>query len=74
MKHLGGDGSPLHLPLASLDLNRKFTVEALEHGFNTLYDFQKMTIADLLELDWFTAAMFRDLTKVLKTLHKLVSS
>jgi hypothetical protein len=74
MKHLGGDGSPLHLPIASLDLNRKFTAEALKHGFNTLYDFQHMTIAELLQLDWFNGTMFRDLAKILKKMHKLVSA
>jgi hypothetical protein len=74
MKHLGGDGSPLHLPLTAVDLNRAFTAEALKHGFTTLYDFQKMTIAELLQLEWFTADMFKDLTKILKKLHKLVSA
>jgi hypothetical protein len=73
MKHLGGDGSPLHLPLSSVGLSEHFTKSALEHGYTTLYDFQKLSLGDLIELKWFTRGMFRELTEILKKLHKLVT-
>jgi hypothetical protein len=73
MKHLGGDGSPLHLSLSSLGLSEELTTLALKNGYKTLYDFQQMSIAELLALGWFTAPMFHELTTVLKKLHKLVS-
>jgi hypothetical protein len=73
MRHLGGDGSPLQLPLTSVGLSEHFTKTALEHGFNTLYDFQKLSLADLLEMRWFTGPMFRELADMLKKLHKVAT-
>lgn len=74
MKHLGGDGSPLQLPLSSLGLSEHFTRTALEHGYNTLYEFQKLSLADLLKMKWFTGPMFKELAEMLKKLHKLVTA
>ncbi|MDB5210266.1 MAG: hypothetical protein JWQ30_1093 [Sediminibacterium sp.] len=74
MKHLGGDGSPLRLPLSSVGMSENFTRTALEHGYNTLYEFQRLSIGDLLEMKWFTGSMFKELAEILKKLYKLAKN
>jgi hypothetical protein len=47
MKHAAGDGSPLKLPITSLNMSSEFTNLALVNGYSTLDDFMQLTLHGL---------------------------
>jgi hypothetical protein len=73
MKHSGGDGSPLKLPITSMGMSRQFTSQALANGYSTLEDFRELTLAGLLAIEWMTGELALEVIAKLREVHRLVT-
>jgi hypothetical protein len=72
MKHAGGDGSPLKLPITSIGMSTLFTSQALANGYSTLEDFRELTLAGLLGIEWMTSELALEVIAKLREIHRLV--
>ena len=67
------DGSPLHLPLTTIGFSDSFVQKAIRHGFHTLGELLGIPLTQLVHMEWFDAAMFQELSQVVKE-HSIVSA
>lgn len=61
-----GEGSILHLPIASSGVSEIFVKTAESNGYHTISEILAIPLTELIKMDWITQAIWEELTAIIE--------